>query len=330
METQSVPGASRRRMATLFLTAVCIFWGSTFLLMKLGTQAVFEVFGPEHKAAGGALFLLVRFAIAAALMPLVLPQSFKRVDKAALWRGFWLSTVFAGGFLLQVYGLTQDDVPPGQSAFLTSLYVVSTPLLSSLLLRKRPSVGVMLGVALATVGAAFIKGVPQGGLSAGAWATIACAVVFGGHIVMTDALTRKSDPLALTFTMLVWSTLWMALALALAPGGGAYLDMSRLSLLAQSPLFWITELLCATLATVLALSILNVWQKELSPSRAAVVYTSEPVFAAMISLGATSALGAWLPAAAHEKPSWWLVFGAAMILLANLSAELVGRRPSPN
>lgn len=327
METVSVQSPRRRRMATLLLTAVCVFWGSTFLLMKLGTNAVMAVFGSDWAAPGGAFYLLVRFAIAAALMPLLLPSSWRRADFAAWRRGLWLSTVFAGGFLLQVYGLTQDDVPPGQSAFLTSLYVVSTPLLSALILRKWPSLGVIVGVVLATIGAAFIKGVPEGGLSAGAWATIGCAVVFGGHIVMTDALTRKSDPLALTFTMLVFSVGWMALAVALAPNGLARLTAGNLAAIFSDVTFWVTELLCAVLATVVALSLLNVWQKELSPSRAAVVYTSEPVFAALISLGATALLGRWMDEKTHEHFSGWLVFGAAMILLANLSAEFL-RRPS--
>ncbi|CAG0961056.1 hypothetical protein PLCT2_00758 [Planctomycetaceae bacterium] len=325
METISVPSPRRRRLATMILTAVCLFWGATFLLMKLGTQSIFAVFGSDWKVAGGAFFLLVRFALAAAMMPLFLPQSVRRCNKAAWKHGFWLSTVFAGGFLLQIFGLTQDDVPAGQSAFLTSLYVVSTPIFSSIILRRWPSKGVMLGVALATVGAAFIKGLPETGLSIGAWATLGCAVVFGGHIVLTDVLTRKSDALALTFTMLVWSTLWMILALSLSPDAGRALDVSSLEAVFASPMFWITELLCAFLATVLALSMLNVWQKELSPSRAAVVYTSEPVFATLLSLGATAFIGGIIPIEAHEHFSWWLVFGAAMILLANLSAEFVGR-----
>jgi hypothetical protein len=37
-------------------------------------------------------------------------------------------------------------------------------------------------------------------------------------------------------------------------------------------------------------------------------------------------LGDWSPAEAREDFSWWLVFGAAMILLANLSAEFIGRK----
>jgi drug/metabolite transporter (DMT)-like permease len=64
--------------------------------------------------------------------------------------------------------------------------------------------------------------------------------------------------------------------------------------------------------------VLNRWQKELAPSRAAVVYTSEPVFASLISV-----------IAVRDTVTVWLLFGATMILLANLSAEFIGRRKRP-
>ncbi|MCZ7606507.1 MAG: EamA family transporter [Planctomycetota bacterium] len=77
-----------------------------------------------------------------------------------------------------------------------------------------------------------------------------------------------------------------------------------------------TELLCAVFATVIAVSVLNRWQKELAPSRAAIVYTAEPVFAATISI-----------IAGRDHVNGWLIFGAGMILLANLSAEFLRKRP---
>lgn len=314
----------RARKATLALTSVCVFWGSTFLLMQQATDALKEIFGEDWRLPSGALFLTARFAIAALLMPLLIPSSVRRLDTRAWYWGFWLSTVMAAGFLLQIYGLTQPDLPPSQSAFLTSLFVVATPVISSLIQRKPPPTGVMIGVALATIGAAYIKGPPTGGLSAGAWATIACAVVFGGHIVMTDYGTKRADPMALTLTMLLFASLWSALTFAFSPDALARLDAPRLE---RAVTDWriVTPLLfCAVLATVVALSLLNAWQKEVSPSRAALIYTAEPVFATLISLGATS-LGL---VKTGEELTLWLFFGAGMILLANLAAEFI-RRPSP-
>jgi drug/metabolite transporter (DMT)-like permease len=79
--------------------------------------------------------------------------------------------------------------------------------------------------------------------------------------------------------------------------------------------FVLHAVLCAFFASVIAISVLNRWQKELHPSRAAIVYTAEPVFATLISM-----------AYDRDQITGWLVFGAAMILLANLAAEFIRPR----
>ena len=311
-------------MATFALTSTCLFWGATFLLMQQATNALREIFGNDWRMPSGALFLGVRFAIAAALMPLLLPSSGGELNRAAWIWGFWISLPFTSGFLLQIFGLTQPALPPSQSAFLTSLFVVATPVISSVMQRRLPPVGVMIGVLLATIGAAYIKGPPEGGLSVGAWATIACAVVFGFHIVITDYATKRADPMAITLTTLVFATGWCALTFALSPDALARLDGAKLTQAALDTRINVPLILCAVFATVVALSVLNRWQKEVSPSRAAVIYTSEPVFATLISLVATG-LG-WVQS--DERITFWLFFGAGMILLANLAAEVIRRKPA--
>jgi drug/metabolite transporter (DMT)-like permease len=307
--------SGRARLAILLLASVCLFWGMTFLLMQIGTERIREVVGTTDRVGPSAFFLVVRFVIAAALMPLVLPRSVRRLSREAWKQGLLLSLPFSLGFILQVVGLSQPDVSPGQSAFLTSLYVVGTPIIDALARRRRPTLGVLLGIPLATLGAAFMQGPPRGGLSLGAWLTVGCAVVFAVHILVTDYSTRRADPLAITLTTLLFSAAWIALGLALTPGAAAVVRVDRLPALFLDPRFAATEVLCAVLATVVALSVLNRWQKELDPSRAAIVYTLEPVFASVISL-----------IAGRDRLSGWLFFGAGMILLANLSAELVGKR----
>jgi len=305
-----------RLIATLALLSTCIFWGATFLWMKQGADALRGMHPSASAAAVGAFFLLCRFVLAAVLMPVVLPRSVKRLDRASIRWGFLLSLPFALGFLLQIFGLAHDDVLPGQSAFLTSLYVVATPLLAALVYRRLPTGGVLVGVVLAMLGAAFIKGPPEGGLSIGAWATIGCAVVFGAHILMTDYGTKRGDPLAITLVMFVCTVLWCGVALLLSPGGVAMLHPDVLLPTLSDFTLLSTVALCAVFATVIAVSVLNRWQKELTPSRAAIVYSAEPVFAAVISI-----------IAGMEGLTGWLVFGAVMILLANLSAEFLRRRP---
>jgi drug/metabolite transporter (DMT)-like permease len=283
--------------------------------MPLGTERIRAVLGSDDRLGASALFLLVRFALAALLMPLCVPASLRRLSRAAWAHGFLLSLPFSLGFVLQVFGLARAEVSPGQSAFLTSLFVVATPILDAFVRRRPPTAGVILGVVLATVGAAFMSGPPRGGLSVGAWLTIGCAVVFAVHILVTDYSTRRADPMAITLTMLVLSAAWMTGTLVAAPGAVTLLGWDAVTRLFADPQFLLAIGVCSLLATVVALSVLNRWQKELSPSRAAIVYTSEPVFASIVSL-----------AAGRDRLTGWLLFGAAMILCANLAAEFVGRR----
>jgi drug/metabolite transporter (DMT)-like permease len=305
-----------RRIATAALLSVCLFWGATFLWMEQGADALQRIYGAENTAAVGAFFLLWRFVIAALLMPLLVPRSVKRLDAGAVKWGFWLSIPFALGFLLQIFGLAHADVPPSQSAFLTSLYVVATPILAALVWRRWPPRGVALGVVLAVIGAAYMKGPPQGGLSLGAWSTIGCAVVFGAHILMTDYATKRADPMAITLVMFLFSIAWNGLALLVAPGGPAMFEPALIGQAFTDFTFVGTEVACAVFATVIAVSVLNRWQKELAPSRAAIVYTAEPVLAAVISI-----------LAGRDTVTLWLAFGATMILLANISAEFLRKRP---
>lgn len=302
-------------IATLALLSVCLIWGATFLWMKQGTDALQAIYGRDRPVAVACFFLFWRFLIAALLLPILVPRCIRRMDRRAIKFGVLLSLPFTAGFMLQIFGLTQEDLLPSQSAFLTSLYVVSTPLLAALIYRRLPPRGVMLAVVLAVIGVAYIKGPPEGGLSIGAWATIGCAVTFGGHILATDYGTRRADPLAITLVMFVCTTLFAGLGVLLAPGGLNMLEPGLLGTALSDLEFWRTEILCAVLASVLAISVLNRWQKELAPSRAAVVYTAEPVFASLVSI-----------VAGPDVFTGWLVFGAVMILAANLSAEFLRRR----
>jgi drug/metabolite transporter (DMT)-like permease len=315
----SGPAAAPRRKATAIaaLLVVCVIWGSTFLLMEVGTDAVRGCYG-DDPLWNGALFLGVRFLIAAAAMPILVPGCVAALDRAAWKHGFWLSLVFSAAFLLQIFGLAQQDVPPSQSAFLTSLYVVATPLIGAAVYRRAPTKGALLGVPVSLAGAACIAGLPSAGFSAGAWATLACAVLFGGQILMTDHSTRRVDPRALTLTMLVLSAGWMGLGVAAAPGGWGRAFGKGGACLLRSPAFVSTELVCALIATVLVVSLFNRWQKELSPTRAAIVYTTEPIFAAIFSI-----------LAGRDRLTGLLVLGGSLILGANVIAELVGRRPEP-
>jgi drug/metabolite transporter (DMT)-like permease len=206
-------------------------------------------------------------------------------------------------------------VTPAVSAFLTSLYVVFTALWIGVRATHRLRPGLVGGVLLATFGAGFINGPPQLTFGAAEWLTVGCAAVFAVHILATDAITKACSPLPVT-TISFAATALGALALVLAaiavPGGPGAGDLAALAL---DPAFAVPLLLSCVLATVVALSLMNLFQRDLDPVRAAVVYALEPVWAAIVSIQ--------LGLGAMDR---WLWIGGAALLAGNLVAELGAAR----
>ncbi len=299
---------TRSSRPTLALLVVTVIWGWTFVWMKQALNAAGEFLPEGNGGAAIALFMTLRFGLAAALLPVVLPRARKLPARREWATGSVLGFLLLAGFLLQMGGL--EELSPPVSAFLTSLYVVFTALLATLLHRRLPGKRLAAGVVLATLGAGFIDGPPEITLGRGALLTVAGALVFALHILATDALTRRVRVLPLTLVMFLVVTLGSAAALLLgladpgAPGPAVLLE------LAWHPAFLAPLLLTATLATVLALSLINAFQKEVPPVRAAVLYALEPVWAALAAL----ALG-------MQEPGAWLLAGGLALLSGNLLAN---------
>lgn len=304
MASPAAPTPSRPR-AVLAILVVTVLWGWTFVWMKSAVLAGERELGPDGLVATVGLFMALRFGAAALVLGAVAPVR-RRVDRGAWRGGFVIGVLLLGGFLLQMFGLAGVSAPV--SAFLTSLYVVFTALLTSARTRRPLGAWLALGTLLATFGAGFISGPPQITFGWAEWLTVGCAFLFALHILATDAVTKRHDPLAVTLTAFVWVTLGSALTLALGLGS---IDTARLGgLLASRDFLWPLAL-SSLLATVLALSLMNLFQRELDPVRAAILYAIEPVWASLVSIGLGMAV-----------PDRWLWVGGSALLAGNLLAEL--------
>jgi drug/metabolite transporter (DMT)-like permease len=260
-----------------------------------------------------ALFMLLRFGSAAALLFLAVPAARRGWTREVWIGGAWLGALLFAGFALQMIGLA--EVSPAVSAFLTSLYVLFTALLIAVRQRAKPSLALGLGVLLATLGAGFIRGRPELSLNAAELATVACALLFAIHILATDRITKRVPPMAVSTTSFAWVGIGSLILLALslrregAPTLGAILELSR------SADFAVPALLSMALATVVALSLMNQFQRELDPVRAAILYAFEPIWAAVFGL-----------LYGTDKVTVYLWLGGGLLLAGNLVAEIGQRR----
>ena len=297
------------KKALIALLVVTVIWGWTFSWMKEAIDTATVQLGEALPFIVG-LFMTIRFGIASLLMPIAVPGSRVNAFEGSTWRdGGILAFFLLAGFLLQMFGL--DGVDPAVSAFLTSLYVAFTAIIAALMSRKLPGAVAVIGVAMVTVGAAFISGPPQLSFDLPEWLTVLCAVLFAGHIVATDKVTRRSTPLAVAWTSFVWVTAGSAVLLAIGWSLQPSISVSLVATLMTTKGFIVPAVLAGVLGSLVALSLLTNFQKYLSPVRAAILYSLEPVWAALIAL-----------AVGQVSLDGWLLFGGALLLVGNLWMEI--------
>ena len=282
--------SQRATLPALGLVAVTAVWGSTFVLIK-GVVDDLPVVD----------FLAVRFTIAAAVMVLLFSRQVRALHRTQLRRAVLLGLVYGAAQILQTYGLSMT--PAAVSGFVTGTYVVLTPVIGGLLLRQRTPSTTWFAVALATGGLALLalRGLSVG---TGELLTLGSAVLYAVHIVGLGQWSGAGDAVGLaTVQMLAIALLCALVAL---PGGVS---------LPASGGAWAAVLYTAVVAGAVALVVQTWAQAHLTATRAAIIMTMEPVFAAVFAV----ALGG-------EHLTMRMLGGGLLVLAAMFVAELPARR----
>ena len=282
--------ARSRQVATLVLIALTAIWGSTFFLIRDVVRQV-----------SPADFLAVRFTIAAVATLAVFWRPMLALDKREVRVGAGLGVVYGAAQILQTVGLAHTSA--ARSGFITGTYVVLTPILTAVLLRERVPRSTWAAVLLATAGLATLS-LNGFGFGFGETVTLLAAVFYALHIV---GLGRYSSPAGAAGLCAVQMVAIAVVSLvAAAPGG---IDLP------PGPGAWLSVLYMALIAGAVSIWAQTWSQSHLPATRAAIVMTLEPVFAA----GFAVALGG-------ESMTLRMFLGGAMVLAAMYTVELIGRR----
>jgi drug/metabolite transporter (DMT)-like permease len=254
-------------VADLALLVLTLFWGTTFHFVK----GVLEFASP-------GVFLSARFATAVAVLGAV-----------ALWRRdklgprFWRHGALLGVFLLltfafQTVGLRYTT--PSRSGFLTGMSVLVVPFVSRFWLGRRVRSSSWVGVALA-VGGLFALTRPFGGdvsaaVRLGDALTAVCALACALQIALMSEWAPHHPVVPFTVLQLA-VTLAGALLLAVV-------ETPRLALSgAGAATFAGTVAFTGVVMTAGAFLIQNWGQARTTAVRAALIFSLEPVVAALFS-----------------------------------------------
>jgi drug/metabolite transporter (DMT)-like permease len=285
----------RRFLPEAALIAATLAYGSTFKLVQDALDDVTPVG-----------FILLRFATGAVvLIPFAIARGYRREEVATTGFNFTKAVVAFGviaflGYWFQNLGLERTST--SNSAFITGLFVVFTPLIETATFHHRPPPNVLLAVACSVVGLWFLAG-GTFSLSTGDALTLVCAFMFAAWIVLAGVLSPRYDPIALTAGQLVVMAL-LAVPIVWFGGMGEITGTVVVAVL-------VTGIACSALAFTLQL-----WaQRFVEPSRSAVILQFEPIVAGVVGyavgerLGVSGYVGALIILASifiAEAPKLWV------------------------
>jgi drug/metabolite transporter (DMT)-like permease len=279
---QIIPGVA--------LLAAAAIWGITFPLVK---DALHDISTFE--------FLAIRFSIATAVLGTAWPRAARQVFRRNVRAGLIAGSLLAAGHAFQTLGL--ERTLSTNAGFITGLYVVFTPVLASLVLRRRPAPLALVGVVLTTAGLALMSlRFTDGGVrfNDGDLLVLVCAVIYAGQIVTLGRFAAESDSMVLTIQQLGATAIFFALVMP-----------TQTVSVPRTGSVWIALLATALGSSVFGIGVQTWAQQRISPTRAAVIFSMEAPFAA---------LAAYVLADERLPSRAWV--GAALILTGMLIVEL--------
>ena len=284
--------------ADLLLLFVAFIWGATFVLVQ-NAIAILPPF-----TFNAVRFLLAGIPLLIILLFLRKKQGNASVDKKVVFAGTILGVWLFFGYGLQTLGLVYTT--SSKAGFITGLSVVLVPIICFLWLKEKIHKQAIIGVSIATVGLYFLTMFDYLAFNIGDFFVLLCAVSFAVHIVLTGKFTKVYTAITLTtvqiFTVAILSMISSVLF------EQPWLLRAH-DLLHTEVIFAL--LICAFLATTVAFFIQTHVQKFTSPTRVALIFAMEPVFAAITAY-------LW----ANERLSTFAVVGCIFIFVGMLLAEI--------
>ena len=238
----------------LALVAVTAVWGVTFVQVKDAVE-IYPILP----------FLAVRFGIASAVLAPAAPRV-RGLGRRGAAGAALAGALLGAGYVLQTLGLERTSV--SSAGFVTGMYVVLTPLIALVLFRLQVGSAAWLGVGLATAGLAMLAGI-HGGSATGDLLVLAAAAVYSLQIVLMERYAPRYDPFA--FTLVEMLVAFTGLALAAIPT----------AVVPRGWTVWGALVVTGVFASALGFLVQTWAQQRTSATRTALVFTLEPVWAAL-------------------------------------------------
>jgi len=296
---------NKAMQANLMMLLAASIWGFAFVAQRVGM----ETMGPHW-------FNSLRFFIGVvALTPVVIwmdrtqakssIEGPKSSTKSLLMGGAVAGLLLFIGATFQQVGLQYTTA--GKAGFITGMYIFFVPLIG-LFFRMKTGLGTWLGAAIALWGLYLLSINEDFTLSKGDTLQLICAVAFAGHVLMIGYLASRMDTVKLSLVQFFVAGL-LAMILAL------YFEQLTWGMIKSTA---VPLLFAGVMSTGIAYTLQTIAQQHAHPSHAAIILSSEGVFAV---IGGFLLLNEVLPAQG--------LLGCGLILVGMLMSQLMPRLTWP-
>ena len=287
--------------AVVLIATTAAIWGLGFPMTRFALNGGISV---------GA-FMSVRFLLAGFLMWVIVRAKRIPIVRRGVLDGLWLGLVLAVIFWSQTDGMRFTTT--AKSGFITGLYVLFTPLIAAAA-GQRIKLASAIGAIIATCGLYLLVHLPGAwwaGWNRGDLETLLCAMLCGVHMVLMGVFARRTDAWLLAGTQVVVAGILSLMVTAFLPSPFGYQQLAQT--LFQPTVLGPTIYL-AVFSTVFAFWGQATAQTQLGPTEAAVLFSIEPVTAALLSFF-------WL----KEPMTAQQALGGALIVFAMIVSEALPR-----
>ena len=284
--------------ADISLLLVAFIWGATFVIVQNAIAFL------EPHSFNGLRFLIAAILLCTWLL-LFEKEQLKQLNRKIIISGIIIGIWLFIGYAFQTMGLLHTT--SSKAGFITGLSVVVVPLFSFLLLKNKPGMNAVIGVSIATIGLYLLTMTDRVGLNIGDGLVFICAIGFAMHIILTGKYSSSFPSLLLTVIQITTVSILSILFTLFTEDWKQAINPE---VIFQGNV--ITALLITSVfATALAFFAQTRFQKFTTPTRVALIFAMEPVFAA-----GTAFL--W----ADERLSYSAIMGCLLIFAGMIFAEV--------
>ncbi|MBA7613955.1 hypothetical protein ES703_21214 [subsurface metagenome] len=257
--TKSKMSSKQSKIAIFLLILTTILWGTSFIITKNITEDVPIFF-----------YIGLRFAIALIGFIPFFPH-LKYLNKRILLMGLGTGMLYFFGFAIQTIGL--QTTTAGKTGFITGLSVIVVPFIAWLGFKRPLNKRIWVAVALSVGGMAFILLEGESGIIIGDLIVLICAFFWAFYIIYNDKFVRLVDiyNYSIIQIVVICSTGFIC----------SFLIQESYGSLSYSPGFWYVMIYMGIGVMTLTILFQNWSQQHVQPTQTAVIFSLEPVFAAL-------------------------------------------------